>query len=93
MTTLHLVRQSAFTTNDFYQCIQVVEKNDTVVLIDDGCYNANHPLLLEIKQNNIVLFIIENHAKARGICSNLNKIDMTLLVELTFKNDTVITWQ
>ncbi len=45
MSTLHLVRKSAFTTNDFAQCLSVLDHQDAIVLMDDGCYNLNHSLM------------------------------------------------
>lgn len=97
MTTLHIVRKSAFNTSDFVQCLQVTEKNDVVVFIDDGCYNLCHDLITKIEQDKSVqLKVIEAHASARGVTINddiCTKISMNELVSLTFTNDRVITWQ
>ena len=97
MTTLHIVRQSAFNTNDFFQCLQVLGKKDVIVFIDDGCYNLLHSLINNIDNNkNIQLKVIKQHAKARAIIINeevFTQITMTDLVSLTFDNDRVITWQ
>lgn len=97
MTTLHIVRQSAFTTNDFYQCIQTLGDEDNIVFTDDGCYNLQHNLLNTIDSNkNIHLMVISPHAQARAITINealCTKITMADLVSQTFKNDRVITWQ
>jgi len=35
MATLHIVRQSAFISNDFSQCITTLGKDDTVAFIDE----------------------------------------------------------
>ena len=97
MTTLHIVRQSAFNTNDFFQCLQVLGKEDVIVFTDDGCYNLQHNLIDSIDDNkNIQLKVIKQHANARAIKINeeiFTKITMTNLVSLTFENDRVITWQ
>jgi len=97
MTTLHIVRQSAFNSNDFFQCLQVLGNKDVVIFIDDGCYNLQHTLINSIDSNkNIQLKVIEQHANARSIAINeevLTKITMNNLVSLTFENDRVITWQ
>ncbi|WP_159819953.1 sulfurtransferase complex subunit TusB [Colwellia sp. 20A7] len=55
MTTLHIVRQSAFTTNDYSQCLQVLGDNDVIVFIDDGCYNLHHHLT-----DNLIDNLIDN---------------------------------
>ena len=97
MTTLHIIRQSAFNSNDFAQCIQVLANNDVIVFMDDGCYNLKHPLINDIAADkNIQLNIIEQHANARAIIVDeelIMPITMTNLVALTFDNNKVITWQ
>lgn len=99
MTTLHIVRQSAFATNDFYQCTQLLGNDDCVVFTDDGCYNLQHHLIDTIdtdSNKNIQLMVLSSHAKARAITVNTGlctEIDMATLVSLTFNNDRVITWQ
>lgn len=102
MATLHIVRQSAFNSNDFFQCLQVICNDDVIVFIDDGCYNLTHNLINSIESStlfsnqSIQLKVIEQHAKARAIAINekvFAKITMSDLVSLTFKNDRVITWQ
>jgi len=98
MSTLHLVRQSAFTTNDFTQCLSVLDHQDTVVLMDDGCYNLKHPLmdsLLKRVDGTININIISSHAQARAIktMAKISHIDMADVVALTFNHNKVITWQ
>ncbi len=97
MATLHIVRQSAFSSNDFFQCLQIVTDNDVIVFIDDGCYNLQHSLINSIDTNkNIQLKVIEQHANARAIAINeavFTKVSMGDLVSLTFENSRVITWQ
>lgn len=97
MPTLHVVRQSAFNTDDFAQCVKVLRNDDIIVFIDDGCYNLHHQLVTNIDSNaNIHLNVIESHALARGISidnSLYNGIDMKALVELTLTTNRVITWQ
>jgi len=96
MPTLHIVRQSAYQSDDFAQCVNVLRSNDVIVFIDDGCYNLNHPLIGTIDTTaNIELNVIREHAQARAIQVNntFNIIDMKKLVELTFTAGRIITWQ
>ena len=102
MTILHLIRSSAFSNNDLEQCIHNIEDSDSVVLLDDGCYNINHPLMnkLQEKISMINLYILRKHAQARGINIDdftskdvFNSITMEELVGMTFSNDSVVTWQ
>jgi len=96
MATLHLIRQSAYTTQDFAQCIQILNNNnDAIVFIDDGCYNVTHPLLTQINEQ-IPLYIIDVHLTARALKlpnNRIKTISMTELVSLTFTLDKAITWQ
>ena len=95
MTTLHIVRQSAYSTNDFAQCIQVLSDADIIVFTDDGCYNVTHPCTQKVSKD-VKLMIISDHATARAIDINdtlVTTITMSDLVELTFQADRVITWQ
>ena len=98
MTTLHLVRQSAFATNDFAQCLSVLAHKDAIVFIDDGCYNVKHPLLsslIERVDDSVSLNVVDSHAKARAIEApkSIHKVSITEVVELTFIHKKVITWQ
>jgi len=98
MSTLHLVRQSAFTNNDFAQCLSMIGQQDTIVLMDDGCYNLKHTLmdsLIKQVDNTIHITVIISHAKARGIeiQKTVKGINMSEVVELTFTHKKVITWQ
>ena len=97
MPTLHIVRQSAFNSDDFAQCLQVLRNNDVIVFIDDGCYNVHHPLIHTINRDtSIRLNVIEKHAIARGIAIDkalYTVINMNNLVQLTLTTNRVITWQ
>lgn len=106
MSTLHLVRQSAFASNDFEQCLNVLGQRDSIVLMDDGCYNLKHVLMVSLlKQANSVtnsevdskinINVISTHAQARAIekMTTVSYIDMADVVALTFNHNKVITWQ
>ena len=98
MSTLHLVRKSAFTTNDFAQCLSVLDHQDAIVLMDDGCYNLKHSLmdsLIKRGDDSIIINVIASHAQARAL-ENIaaeQHIAMSDVVELTFNHKKVITWQ
>jgi tRNA 2-thiouridine synthesizing protein B len=66
--------------------------------MDDGCYNLKHSLLESLinrVDGLININVIAMHAKARalGLIAAVNAIEMSDVVELTFKHDKVITWQ
>ncbi|RHW77116.1 sulfurtransferase complex subunit TusB [Colwellia sp. RSH04] len=97
MATLHLVRKSAFNSQELLQCCQVLTSLDILILIDDGCYNLNHDLLADIKEIISVkhIKVIKHHAAARGqyVPKDIERISMSDLVSLTFETENVITWQ
>lgn len=97
MAILHLVRSSAFDKNDFEQCISLLQNEDAIVLLDDGCYNVHHNLISKAQQKVTEnIFVIEHHYRARGIILSQNSprpIDMNKLVQLTLSYDKSLTWQ
>jgi len=97
MPTLHIVRQSAFNSDDFAQCLQVLRNNDVIVFIDDGCYNLHHKLINTIdSEADVKLKVVGKHALARAITIDealYTVINMNNLVELTLTTNRVITWQ
>jgi tRNA 2-thiouridine synthesizing protein B len=97
MSTLHIVRKSAYNTTDYLQCSQLIQADDTVVFCDDGCYNLTHEITGALLNGNktISLKVISSHALARAIIipTRVNAIDMNALVNLTFHHEKVITWQ
>lgn len=95
MATLHLLRTSAFSDNNFPQCIDTLVSGDAIVLLDDGCYNLNHHLLQQCYDDTIPMMVIEEHAEARGltlepICKPISMTDLVANITLF---DTVMTWQ
>jgi len=97
MTTLHIVRKSAFSSNDLAQCLALATKADTIVLLDDACYNVNHPLIAKTlnEQPELAINIMQTHAQARAvnIMNPIKAILMEDLIKLTFTHKQVITWQ
>ncbi|WP_448555197.1 sulfurtransferase complex subunit TusB [Thalassotalea montiporae] len=97
MASLHLIRTSSFSSDSFTNALTVMKSSDRIILLDDGVYNINHPILqnalaLVGKEN---LFVIEHHYLARGLATDdaLNFISMAALVALTEAANQIITWQ
>jgi tRNA 2-thiouridine synthesizing protein B len=98
MSMLHLIRTSAFQTSDFEQCLNVAQTGDTIVLLDDGCYSLTHDLWHQAlsKITLSALYIIKDHAQARSINIDKEKVnDLTLaaLMTLICKTEKLVTWQ
>jgi len=87
------VRTSAYQTDDLAQCLDVCSAEDTIVLLDDGCYNLNYPLLANVSRER--LFIIIEHCQARAVAFEKNNqaIALAQLTPLFFSHNSVITWQ
>lgn len=97
MAMLHIIRNSGFSSNVLTQCLSMCLPQDSILLMDDGCYNFNHPLLLAAlaKQPTLKIYFIDLHASARAQSSNKNLfISSTLddILELLFSHDNSITW-
>ena len=94
LNILHLIRCSAFSSNQLENCLETILLGDTIVLLDDGCYSINHSSLLDITAKGNV-FVVTEHIIARGIepSLNINRISLTELTELMFSHQSVVTWQ
>jgi len=95
MTTIHIIRTSPFHTNKVKLCLTTLTQNDSVLLIDDGCYLLNHQILETIKQITEQIYVIESHSLARGLETNESAqyICFKTLNELIFTHNNSITWQ
>lgn len=97
MSSLHLIRASAFSSGVLANALPVIKANDQVVLFDDGVYNLNHPALNKLLAliGNEKLFVIEHHYLARGLVTETtaNFITMAEFVSLTEATNQIITWQ
>jgi tRNA 2-thiouridine synthesizing protein B len=70
---------------------------DSILLMDDGCYNLSHTLLLQAVTNKqkLTVYFISLHADARAQSTNnsaFNAINLTEVVTLLFKHDNCVTW-
>jgi tRNA 2-thiouridine synthesizing protein B len=97
MAMLHIIRSSGFTSNALTQCLSISSAQDSILLMDDGCYNLRHPLLLEaqIKHPDIPVYYISLHASARAQSPTNDAFTSTTLAEvlpLIFNHDNSITW-
>jgi tRNA 2-thiouridine synthesizing protein B len=98
MSMLHLVRTSAYQSNDFEQCLNVIQASDALVLLDDGCYNLNHELWQQALNKMAVsaLYIIEAHAQARAIIIDgaiVSSLSLDALMKLICETEKSVTWQ
>lgn len=91
MSTLHLIRESAFKSNfDHYQSL--VSVDDDVILLDDGCYNVNTLWLLTLSAKHI--YVVTEHMQARGLTvpTDVKEISAKQLPQQLFNHTNNITW-
>lgn len=96
MSSLHLLRTSAYSSADFLECIGLLKPSDDLILLDDGCYNINHTLLIEAQKKLFnTPYVVNLHMQARGLSNHnkLNELELSQLLELGFKHKNIITWQ
>ena len=99
MSILHLIRRSAFETQDLAQCLLTLSADDKLILLDDGCYNLHHSLMNKVKE--ICRFdIVEAHARARAVYlkdaesdTEVGIISISELTEMITNFDAISTWQ
>lgn len=101
MSKLHIIRASAFADSTLKNGIALLKSDDTVLLIDDGVYNLQHPILSTLsnaltKHN---LLVIGEHVQARGlqysssIKASITEITIDDIIDLTLSVKQSITWQ
>ncbi|WP_286232472.1 DsrH/TusB family sulfur metabolism protein [Thalassotalea sediminis] len=91
MATLHLIRESAL-KNNFTHYLSLVNKEDGIIFLDDGCYNLSTPWLLTLNNTNIT--VISEHMQARGLSipDHINQISAQQLPAQLFNYENNITW-
>lgn len=95
MSILHLVRTSAFGSDNLKNALNTVTENDAFILLDDGCYCVHHPLLNDVVLTRYAFSIIGEHIEARAITppASIKVISVDTLIELSFTYTKVMTWQ
>ena len=97
MAMLHIIRCSGFSSNALSQCLDITLPNDSILLMDDGCYNLHHPLLIaaKVERPELKIFFIDVHANARALSNNSHGFIPSTLAEmlkLIFNHNNSITW-
>ncbi len=94
-TSLHLLRSSPFADQQAKLMLTLINEKDAIVLMDDGCYLNNHPLLAEALAKTKNLYFIDEHLKARALTAKpqITNISLAQLTELIFTYTNSVTWQ
>ena len=101
MPTLHTINKSPFSQQTLLQCLEVIGCDDSLILIEDGCYGAlksspAYRQLLEISKNGVKIYVLEDDLRCRGLTSNffddLTLVGMNEMVELCCQHKNVQSW-
>jgi len=77
---LHTVNKSPFKTNNLESCIRFIDKDDVILLFEDGVYaaaaNTSQSSLIEniIKSNKV--YALQADLKARGIDDLIKGVEL-----------------
>ncbi|HJL61497.1 MAG TPA: sulfurtransferase complex subunit TusB [Pseudomonadales bacterium] len=69
---LHTVNKSPYKNRSLINCVRFGQKDDALVLLENGVYAVSHPDLDDLLKSGIRVFAIEADMMARGLSHELN---------------------
>lgn len=96
---LHMVNKSSFERNSLQSCIDVIDDNSVILLIEDGVISAaahsQTSMLTKLATQGRV-YALQNDIEARGIASkvadNIKLVDYEGFVDLVVEHGTSVSW-
>lgn len=95
---LHLVKHSPFASHALAQCLELVAKDDVILLLEDAVIAAldGQPLLAALKESQAEVFALADDLDARGVSARLScsipAISMHDFVTLTEQHHPLVSW-
>ncbi|MFY0639485.1 MAG: sulfurtransferase complex subunit TusB [Bermanella sp.] len=89
--TLHLIQKSPFTHSALKDCLDFIDSNDIILLMQDGALACQHSLLQNIEHATYVLSD-DLSARSLQIRGNIQAIDYKDFVDLCASSTRVISW-
>jgi tRNA 2-thiouridine synthesizing protein B len=93
---LHTVNQSPGTGSALSSCLRVINRDDCLLLLEDGVYAARAGQVAEILQAGCKLCVLEADVAARGLLGLLEPgielVDYERFVALAAECDSVQCW-
>lgn len=92
MSTLHTVNKTA-ANNALTTCLRVASNGDSLLLIEDGVYQAS--ALAQLPQaSTLRLYALQEDVTARGVClpAAITAIDYAQFVELVCAQPRSVSW-
>lgn len=90
--TLHLIQKSPFSTSLLDDCLNVINDDDSIILMQDGVLACQQPRLATLKNT---IFALQDDLDARGIQQthkNVNAISYTKFVQLCTECKNTVSW-
>jgi tRNA 2-thiouridine synthesizing protein B len=96
---LHTVNKSSFERNSLQSCINIIDDNSVILLIEDGVIsctnNANSEMIAGLAEDGRV-YALQGDVDARGISSkvadNIKLVDYAEFVDLVVEHGTPVSW-
>jgi tRNA 2-thiouridine synthesizing protein B len=96
---LHTVNKSSFERNSLQSCINNIDNNSAILLIEDGVIsatkNANSPMIADLAMQGRI-YALQGDVEARGISSkvadNIKLVDYAGFVDLVVEHGTTVSW-
>jgi len=92
MSTLHTVNKTA-ATNALEACLRVASSGDSLLLLEDGVYQASKLVQLPVAKT-LQLFALKEDVTARGIKlpATVTPIDYAQFVDLVCQQQRSVSW-
>ena len=89
--TLHLIQRSPFSNSALKDCLNIFDPQDNILLMEDGVYGLQHPLL---QQTQLTVYALQEDISARGLDSKdtIKEIDYCEFANLCSQHKHVISW-
>lgn len=91
MSTLHIVSKSPQSSKALARCLQSLNSNDGILLIEDGVYAASQPAHVLLTKNR---YALQDDLTARGITADsaIQPIDYATFVKLCAQYEKTVSW-
>ena len=98
-TMLHIINKSPLERNSLDSCLRLAEAGSSVLLIEDGVYNATacvHAGIQEKLDSGVKIYVRNQDIKARGIeaqiLSGFTPIDDSEWLKLCIAHQPIVSW-
>lgn len=93
MSTLHIVANSPYRTDDLRRCLSLATPGDAILLIEDGVIGVNQPELENLP--DIACFVLLPDLAARGLqleYADMTSVDYAGFVDLVCQHRNSVTY-